>query len=69
MKNLIDQVEKLVVRYAPDQELDVSITPPLGATHALPTSHVTITLWVIMCWVMWGEGVWDNPNMSSGSIL
>jgi hypothetical protein len=30
IKNLIDQVEKLVVRNAPDKELDMSIPPPLG---------------------------------------
>jgi hypothetical protein len=30
IKNLIDHVEKLVVRNAPDKELDVSIPPPLG---------------------------------------
>ncbi len=30
IKNLIDQVEKLVVGNAPNKELDVSIPPPLG---------------------------------------
>jgi hypothetical protein len=30
VKNLIDQVEKLVVGNAPSEELDVSIPPPLG---------------------------------------
>ena len=30
IKNLIDQVEKLVVGNAPNEELDVSIPPPLG---------------------------------------
>jgi hypothetical protein len=30
IKNLIDQVEKLVVGNAPDEELDMSIPPPSG---------------------------------------
>jgi hypothetical protein len=30
IKNLIDQVEKLVVRNAPNKELDMSIPPPSG---------------------------------------
>jgi hypothetical protein len=30
IKNLIDQVEKLVVGNAPNKELDVSIPPPSG---------------------------------------
>ncbi len=66
-----------MVKNSPNKELEVSIPPPLGYrdpistgggvfTHALLTSHATITFWVIMCWIMRGRRGSGSPRHAVG---
>jgi hypothetical protein len=77
IKNLIDQVEKLVVGNAPNKELDVSIPPPLGYRDPTfyrrrrvyscpPHINATIIFWVMMCWILWGDRGLGSPRNAIG---